>query len=66
MRGVSAGVAGCVCAYLMLLIERLHDNLELISELDTFELRRVIEAINHATNTAELKRLCDRLPAVPI
>mmetsp|Transcript_57657 Transcript_57657/g.114454 ORF Transcript_57657/g.114454 Transcript_57657/m.114454 type:complete len:274 (+) Transcript_57657:180-1001(+) len=44
-------------------VERLHDDLKLLSELEGLDLRRVVQAVHHAGDTTMLEGLGDRLPA---
>mmetsp|Transcript_20104 Transcript_20104/g.51170 ORF Transcript_20104/g.51170 Transcript_20104/m.51170 type:complete len:564 (-) Transcript_20104:13-1704(-) len=49
---------------LVFVVERFHDDLELLRELKGLHLRGVVEAVHHAGDAAVLKRLGDRLPAI--
>ena len=48
----------------MLLVERTHDLLELLSKLECAELCRVAETVHHVGYAAELESLPDNLKAV--
>mmetsp|Transcript_29351 Transcript_29351/g.73710 ORF Transcript_29351/g.73710 Transcript_29351/m.73710 type:complete len:406 (-) Transcript_29351:85-1302(-) len=49
---------------LVLRVQRPHDNLQLLRQLEAFDLRGVVQAVHHPGDAAVLERLGDRLPAI--